>query len=95
MIYRVIMENTKSIPNKIALIDNGEEISYSALGVAIQDMETELLALLDEREPIGICLRNSAEFLACLCASDKLKHPALLLSVGFRLMLDLSFVLKR
>ncbi len=78
------MENTKSIPNKIALIDNGEEISYSALGVAIQDMETELLALLDEREPIGICLRNSAEFLACLCASDKLKHPALLLSVGFR-----------
>lgn len=84
MIYSTLMQNVKSIPDKIALIDNGEEISYSAFGEAVHAMEAEVSKLLSEREPIGICLRNSAEFLSCLCAADKLNHPALLLSVGFR-----------
>ncbi|MHB8061172.1 MAG: class I adenylate-forming enzyme family protein [Ruminiclostridium sp.] len=84
MIYRSIMENVNRIPDKIALIDNGAEISYKTFGESVYALETEISKLLLEKEPIGICLRNSTEFLSCLCEADKLNHPALLLSVGFR-----------
>ena len=84
MIYKAIMNSVKRVPEKIALIDNGIEISYKNFGEARHAIEHVMAEMLLDKEPLGICLDNTLEFLACLCAADSLKHPALLLNTGFR-----------
>lgn len=83
MIYNTIMQQVKRIPNKNAIIDNGEKITYRELGKKVHMIENILGDLLLKGEPIGICLYNSIEFLSCLCAAEEQNHPALLLSIGF------------
>lgn len=83
MIYKAIMDNVKRVPEKIALIDNGTEISYKIFGETIHAIEHEMAEMLFDKEPIGICMDNALEFLTCLCAADNLNHPVLLLNTSF------------
>jgi acyl-coA synthetases (AMP-forming)/AMP-acid ligases II len=78
------MENARRIPDKIALIDNGEQVSYKSFCESVDYIEKELSEILTEKEPIGLFLNNSQEFIVCLIAAEKSHHTALLLGTGFK-----------
>lgn len=85
MLLDAIKEIALKNAENIALIHDGERVSYKSMFRAIEEKVQIISNLnLSKSEPFGIVLENSFEFIYWLLACFETDHPAILLPTYFR-----------